>query len=197
MIMADSGSTFNPVAIVIMAVTIYSFGISLLEILLLAFGQTYTDALFSLDYNKIFEHMLNSFVLQGLENISANVAALLAWGIASAAGGARLKHPISAALASLISVVGVVGTLIVFNPSIFSNSDQIVGFALGSVVVLLLSLIASFSVGRALYEKPVKSKPKRSRKAWKKKELWKCSQCGADLPPGALTCPECGAGVLE
>ena len=43
---------------------------------------------------------------------------------------------------------------------------------------------------------PIKRK-KKEIKTWAAEEQWICRNCGAEIPAGKYSCPECGAPVVE
>jgi len=85
----------------------------------------------------------------------------------------------------------------------FPLPEEFLGFAAGVLLALMIctilgAAIGAFSRRREARTGPAKAIP-RTRRAWAAGSTtsWNCPRCGKPLPPGAFTCPNCGASALE
>ncbi len=187
-------------AVIIYATSVLGMSLALMEILALALGVAQVESLFQFKIDSVLDE-LTIFMTMKIENAAGFFAALAAFGISGAVAGVRVKHALGGALAAFLGSAGgiavTIGTLIMFYGKTISAE---VGFYIGLVVIIIACTIAGYLAGKASIP-PSKEKVRRKdRRIWTKtyeEEVWKCNDCGEQIPRGAFSCPNCGAGVME
>ncbi len=151
-------------------------------------------------YEGLMDGLYQVIRLDDLSDISPYfIGVLIVWAISGLAAGARAKHPVPGAFAAIFGISLAIALIYFLSLSaeILENEDM-APFAFGAVASLFVCCTAAIGTGKATQPKDQKRKvKKRARGAWEKKSKWKCARCKAELPPGALTCTECGTPVIE
>ena len=60
---------------------------------------------------------------------------------------------------------------------------------------MIVAAIFGYGAGRATYKEKKVIRAKSKLKSWQKKDAWTCPQCGSEIPPGQVRCPNCGKAV--
>ncbi len=186
-------------AVIIYATSVLGMSLALMEIFALAFGVAQVDSLFQFKIDSVLNE-LTTFMTMNIENAAGYFAALFAFSISGAVAGVRVKNPIGGALTAFLGSAGgiivTIGTLVSFY-GITPSFD--VSFYLGLIVIIIACSIAGYGAGKVSKPPPQETVKKKDRRIWTDAydEVWKCDQCGAQIPRGSFTCPNCGAGVME
>ena len=154
------------------------------------------------DTGNVFLNFLSPFYIEGTENLVPFMSVLIAWTIAGAVAGAMEKKSIQGASLAFLSLL--LSFIAFFVLGIYSGvnpeEEFITGALIGGFAVLIIATFAGYLGGMYTYQKEDSEAVRLDRKVWKNpkyKERWKCQNCGAELPPGAMSCPRCGRGSIE
>ncbi len=185
----EKAKTPNPI---LNAVTVFGIGTTVL-------GGTSSLTLSSLDLSQVYTQMFNGMFLS-FNELTAFWAVFVAWIIAGTIGGVRAKNGFWGAVAGFFGSLSGVVFLVTANLTALEDSTALLEFSMGAAACIIITCAAAYIFGASIKAKPIKEKPKPTRKAWvasKTKEVWTCNRCGANIPPGAFSCPACGEPVIE
>ncbi len=197
--MTTTGSTTKTTNPLINTVLVISVGLSALEISQLFFDRSNAASLTTLDFKTVIESMFKGMFLSA-DTLTSFMAVLVAWIISGMIAGVRAKNGFWGAVAGFFGTLIGAGLLAVLSIDSLGETTAVTQFSLGVVACILAACVAAYATGNAskAKAKPVKEKP--TRKVWvasKSKEVWTCGRCGANIPPGAFSCPTCGEPVIE
>lgn len=181
--------TANPI---LNAFTVFGVGTTVL-------GGTSSLTLSSLDISQVYTQMFNGMFLS-ITALASFWAVFVAWTIAGTIGGLRAKNGFWGAVAGFFGSLGGIIFLATAHLTALEDSTALLEFTMGALACIIITCATAYIFGAAIKAKPVKEKPKPTRKAWaasKTKEVWTCNRCGASIPPGAFSCPSCGEPVIE
>ncbi len=190
---------FDVRSVLIHATSVLGISLALMEIFALALGVAQINSLYQFKVASVLEE-LTTFMTMRIENAAGFFAALFAFGVSGAVAGVRVKDSLGGAASAFLGSAG--GMLIIVGSQAFTEGtipNLDVNFYVGLLVIVVACSIAGYIAGRASVPPPTEEIKKKDRRIWTDAydEVWKCDQCGADVPRGSFTCPSCGAGVIE
>ncbi len=122
-------------------------------------------------------------------------AALAIWIFCGFVGGARARGMRSGAISGVLAMI--FGMILILALGSITDTDvegSLGGFS-ASLVLGMVGMGFVGAIGGKLSE-PIK-REKKEIKTWAAEEQWICRNCGAEIPAGKYSCPECGAPVVE
>ena len=159
--------------------------------------QTTTSSV-NFDLNIIFN------ILADLSNVVAYGGAVLGFAIGGLIGGVRTKSAEKGFLAGFFG--GFLGGLLAFILAAVDDfslaletgdfgffGDITLDYIIGMLGIMLAASILGWGAGKTTQNKQKSVKRAQSKvKSWEKTKNWKCTNCGAEIPPGRERCPNCG-----
>jgi len=122
-------------------------------------------------------------------------AALSIWIFCGFVGGARARGMRSGAISGVLAMI--FGMILIIALGSLGGTDvekDLGGFS-ASFIIGMFGMGFVGAIGGKLAE-PIKRK-KKEIKTFAAEEQWICRNCGAEIPAGKYSCPECDAPVVE